>query len=79
MYYLFLYIYFLGVWPSQQAMLGDSSTIPYAMLGDCSDHRARLRSQPCSGTYRLVSTLCSKSVPTTEHVYVSNHALGLVH
>jgi len=74
-----LYIYFLGVWPSQQATLGDSSTIPYAVLGDCFDHRARLRSQPRSGTCRLVSMLCSKTVPTTEHVYVPNHARGLVH
>ena len=42
------------------------------------DHRARLRSQPHSGTCPLVSTLCSKTVLTTEHVYVPNHALGLV-
>jgi hypothetical protein len=75
----FLYIYFSGVWPSRQATLGDSSTIPYAVPGDCSDHRARLRSQPRSGTCRLLSMLCSKTVPTTEHVYVPNHARGLVH
>ena len=31
------------------------------------------------GTCRLVSTLCSKTVLTTEHVYVLNHARGLVH
>ena len=72
-----LYIYFLGVWLSQQATLGDSLTIPYAVLGDCSDHRARF--QPLSGTCPLVSTLCSKTVPTTEHVYVPNHAQGLVY
>ena len=54
-------------------------TIPYALLGDCSDHQARLRSQPRSGTCRLVSTLCSKTVPTTEQIYVPNHARGLVH
>ena len=77
MYYLFFY--FSGVWPNRQATLGDSSTIPYAVLGDCSDHRARLRSQPRSGTCRLLSTLCLKIVPTTEHVYVPNHARGLVH
>jgi len=71
--------YFSGVWPSQQATLEDLSTIPYAVLGDCSDQRARLRSQPRSGICRLVSTLCSKTVPTTEHVYVSNHARRLVH
>ena len=53
-------------------------TISYAVLGDCSDQRARLRSQPHSGTCRLVSTLCSKTVPTTEHVYVPNHPRGLV-
>jgi len=53
--------YFSGVWPSQQATLGDLSTIPYAVLGDCSDHRACLRSQPRSGTCRLVSMLCSKT------------------
>ena len=74
-----LYIYFSGVWPGQQATLGDSLTIPYTLLGDCSDHRACLRSQPHSGTCRLVSTLCSKTVLTTERVYVPNHARGLVH
>ena len=91
-----LYIYFLEVWPSQQATLGNSSTIPYAVLGDCFDHRTRLHSQPRSEIYRLVSALCSKTtnhaqrlvihslsrargtVPTTEHVYIPNHAQGLV-
>jgi len=62
---------------SQQATLGDSSTIPYAVLVDCSDHRACLCSQPCSKTCRPVSMLCSRIVLTTEHIYVSNHARGL--
>jgi len=79
MYYIFSILYFSGVCPSQQATLGDLSTIPYAVLGDCSDHRACLRSQPRSGTCRLVSMLCSKTVLTTEHVYVPNHARGLVY
>ena len=39
----------------------------------------RLRSQPRSGTCRLLSMLCSKIVPITEHVYVPNHTRGLVH
>ena len=84
--------------------LGDWSTSLYAMLEDCADHRACLRSQPRSGTCRLVSTLCLKTadhqarlhshprsgtcppvptscsgtIPTTEHVYIPNHAWGLV-
>ena len=57
--------------------LGDLSTGPYAVLGDCADHRARLRSQPRLGTCLPVSTPCSGTVPTTEHVYVPNHARGL--
>jgi len=69
---------FSGVWPSQQATLEDSSIIPYAELGDCSDHQTHLRSQPRSEICRLVSMLCSKTVPTTEHVYVLNHAWRLV-
>ena len=71
--------YFSGVWPDQQATLRDLSTIPYTVLEDCSDHRACKRSQPRLGTCRLVSMLCSKTVRTTEHVYVPNHARGLVH
>ena len=43
-------------------MLGDLSTSPYTVLGDCADHRARLRSQPCSGTGRPVSMSCSGTV-----------------
>ena len=39
--------------------LGDLLTSLYAMLGDCADHRARLRFQPRSRTCRPVSTLCS--------------------
>ena len=79
MYYLFsIFIYFSEVWPSQQATLGDSSTILYAVLEDSADHRARLRSQPRSGTCQPVPTSCSGTVLITEHVYVSNHARGLV-
>jgi len=48
--------------------LGDLSTSLYAVLEDCADHRARLRSQPRSGTCPPVSTPCSRTVPTTEHV-----------
>ena len=31
-----------------------------------------------SGTRRLFTTLCTGTAPTTEHVYVPNHARGLV-
>ena len=58
--------------------LGDMSTSLYAVLEDCADHRIRLRSQPCSGTCPPVSTPCSGTVSTTEHVYVPKHAQGLV-
>jgi hypothetical protein len=47
--------------------LGDLSTTLYAVLEDCADHRARLRSQPRSGTCPPVPTPCSGTVPTTEH------------
>ena len=72
--------------------LGDLSTSLYAVLEDCTDHRTRLRSQPRSGTCLPVHTRsqprsgtclpvhtpCSGTVTTTEHVYVPNHARGLV-
>jgi len=58
--------------------LGDISTSLYTGLKDCADHRAYLRSQPCSGTCPSVPTPCSETVSTTEHVYVPNHARGLV-
>jgi hypothetical protein len=48
------------------------------VLGDCSDHRACLRFQPRLGTCRQVSTLCSRTVSTIEHVFISNHTWGLV-
>ena len=57
--------------------LGDLSTSLYAVLEDCANHRARLRFQPCSETCPPVPTPCSGTVPTTEHVYVLNHARGL--
>jgi len=38
--------------------LGNLSTSLYAVLEDCADHRARLRSQPSSGTGRPVSMSC---------------------
>ena len=79
MYYLFLIFIFQEFGPVNKATLGDSSTIPYAVLGDCSVHRACLRSQPRSGTCRLVSTLCSNTMRTTEHDYIPNHARGLFH
>lgn len=69
---------FWGAWPSQQAMLGESPTILYVVLGECSDHWARLRSQSCLGTHPLVPTLWSRTALTTEHVYIPNHARGLV-
>jgi len=59
-------------------MLGDLSTSAYAVLEDCADHRARLRSQPCSRTGRPVSMSCSGTVLTTEHDYIPNHARGLI-
>jgi len=40
-------------------MLRDWSTSPYAVLGDCADHRARLHSQPCSETHQSLHALCS--------------------
>jgi len=58
--------------------LGDLSTSPYAVLGDCADHRARLRSQPCSGTGRPVSMPCSETMLTTEHDYIPNRAWRLI-
>jgi len=58
--------------------LGDLSTSLYVVLKDCADHRSRLRSQPRSGTCLPVSTPCSGTVLTTEHVYVPNHAPALV-
>jgi len=78
MYYLFSIFIFQEFGPISKATLRDSSTIPYAVLGDCSDHRARLGSQPRSRTCWLVSTLCSKTVPTTKYDYVPNHTQGLV-
>jgi len=59
-------------------MLRDLSTSLYVVLEDCADHRAHLHSQPCSRTCRPVPTLCSRAVPTTKHVYISNHARGLI-
>ena len=40
-------------------ILGDLSTSPYAVLGDCTDHRARLHSQPCSETRQSLPSRCS--------------------
>jgi len=48
------------------------------MLGDCADHRTRLRSQLCSGTSRPVFMPCSGTVLTTEHDYILNHARRLI-
>ena len=39
--------------------LGDLSTGPYAVLGNYTDHRACLHSQPCSGTRQSLPSLCS--------------------
>jgi len=39
--------------------LGDLSTSLNTVLGGCSDHRARLRFEPCSGTRQSLPTLCS--------------------
>ena len=58
--------------------LGELSTSLYAVLEDYADHLACLRSQPHSGTCPPVSTPCSGTVPTTEHVYISDRARGLV-
>jgi len=58
--------------------LWDLSTTPYAALGDCANHRAHLRSQPCSGTGRPVSMPCSGTVLTTEHDYIPNCARELI-
>jgi len=58
--------------------LRDLSTSLYVVLKDCVDQRSRLCSQPHLRTCWTVSTLCSGTVLTTEHVYVSNHARGLV-
>jgi len=56
--------------------LGDLSTSLYAVLGDCADHRARLRSQPCSETGQSVSMPCSETVLTTNRVCrLMNHSL----
>ena len=44
--------------------LGDLSTSLYAVLEDCADHRACLRSQPRSGTCPPVHTPCS-GTPST--------------
>jgi len=57
--------------------LGDSSTSLYNVLGDFVDHRACLCSQPRSGTGRLISTTCSGTTLTAEHVHIFNHAQGL--
>jgi len=58
--------------------LGDLSTSPYVVLGDCADHRACLRFQPCSRTGRPVSMPCSGTVLTTEHDYIPNRARRLI-
>ena len=47
-----LYIYFLGAWPSQQAMLEDSSTIPYVV------HNA-LFGKPASSVSMVIDCLPS--------------------
>ena len=73
-----LYLFFRSLAQSTSYARG---LVDYSLrcVGDCSDYRACLRSQPRSATYRLVSTLGSKIVPTTEHIYVPNHARELVH
>ena len=58
--------------------LRELSTSLYAVLEDCADHRARLHSQPRSGTCLPVPTPYLRTVPTTEHVYILNRARGLV-
>ena len=58
--------------------VGDLSTSLYAVLEDCADHRACLLFQPRSGTCPPVSTPCSETVSTTEHVYIPNHARRLI-
>ena len=58
--------------------LGDLSTSLYAVLEDYAHHQACLHFQPRSGTCPPVSTPCSGTVATTEHVYILNHARGLI-
>ena len=53
--------------------LGDLSTGPYAVLGDCADHRAHLHFQPCLGLVNH-SLCCTWGL----HRSLSDHSLRTV-